>query len=143
MNVALESWKNTTSNTTRIKELLARLGPLSSREISEETGLSLNSLSQALRRMRVKNQRGKEVYISGWIKESDSDNYITKQCHAVYDLGDLPCKPKPPRASKSELNKAYRQRNKGAINSVFALATPPSKLHSIFNDTRRQSQSKD
>ena len=101
-----------------VRELLADVGPLTSREVAEffpETShWNVSSALSALRKAR-----NKQVYIKTWRRNLEGNR---EHIRAVYALGDKPDAKQPRALTNAE--RCQRRRNKQRIpkvNSVWAL----------------------
>lgn len=62
----------------------------------------------------------KRIYVIDWVYDGEDDARLYPR--AVYALGSEPDKPKPKPASNALNARRHRARQKGRVNSVFALA---------------------
>lgn len=95
-----------------MRELLATVGPLTTREAAEFFPQSTHQNVAAVMSTMRKAAR-KQVYIVEWTREKvDAREYL----RAVYTLGDRRDSPKPPRFTNAE--RCARRRAKNAIPKV-------------------------
>jgi hypothetical protein len=95
-----------------MRELLATVGPLTSREAAEFFPSSTHQDAAAVMSTMRRAAR-KQVYVCEWTRESDHGQTYLR---AVYALGDRRDSPKPPRLTNAE--RCARRRAKNAIPKV-------------------------
>lgn len=101
-----------------MRELLASVGPLTTREAAEFFSDSPHvNVSAVLSTMR--HGARKQVYIESWTRDNGHGKTYLR---AVYALGDQPDAKKPRNLSNSERCKRWKAKRRiPAINSVWAL----------------------
>lgn len=100
---------------TKILEMLAT--PMVSRDVAEELGISPSYARKLVSEMR----RRKLIHINAYRREELHGKLYPR---AVYAVGHRRSASKLKPLSTTEYNQRYRTRKRGAVPSVFSLATP-------------------
>ena len=104
-----------------VRGAIQEMGKASMRDIAEATGLPMSIVSARVGGMRAEGVT-RQLYISGWRRDSAGGYYWLR---ALYSLGKRGDAKKPPRLPKTETQARYYQKAAGrSLNSVFALAVP-------------------
>ena len=101
-----------------VRELLADVGPLTSREVAEffpeASHWNVSSALSALRRAR-----NKQVYIKTWRRNLEGNR---EHIRAVYALGNKPDARRPQAVTNAEKCQRWRKKQRiPTVNSVWAL----------------------
>jgi tRNA U54 and U55 pseudouridine synthase Pus10 len=109
----MSTWVFPWSRTARMLAALAD-GPMSTPEIAEELGLSVEQISPTVSR-----QVGKRIRIKTYAAVKPGD----AQLYAVYELVTVRARnqPKPARMPRAEVYRRYRANKRGRVSSVFEL----------------------
>jgi hypothetical protein len=109
------------SNWRLIKQALEESGPMSAREIAEETNINLRLVQGVLGYVRTETPNA--LYIIRWQHEQSPSRL---NLNAVYALGSKPDAKRPKRMSSAQRSKRWRHKTKSQVASVFHL---PTKMH--------------
>jgi hypothetical protein len=101
-------------------ECLREHGPMTYEDIVEETGIHAKTVRSVL-----STQHGTRCRITRWRRGSD----FYDSAMAVWAYGPGPDAAKPPRYTPTERDRRYRQRQRTAVNSVWALGSRMRDRH--------------
>ncbi len=104
-----------------VLEVLASVGPLTSREVSEFfAGSTHQDVSAILSSLRTAARR--RVHIGAWTRDNGHGKCALRP---VYALGDEPDAPRPPKLTNAEVTRRYRARHRvPKVNSVWTWRPP-------------------
>lgn len=95
-------------------EKALKFGPMTVRDLAEETGMSIDTIGAALKRMK----RFKKVYVSDWTREQPGR---LPRPRALYKLGRGKDRPKPEPYTNAENCERYRNKcNFGTFSPLSA-----------------------
>lgn len=98
-----------------VRDLLAAIGPLTSREVADYLGISHRVAANTLCHMRAAATR--TAYIESWTRDGPGKEYPRPQ----WMVGDKPDAKKPPRRKNSQKCREWREQVRGRVPSVFHL----------------------
>lgn len=108
--------KASAGNSLKVFTALQEHGPMTSREIAEETGLSANTVSTLVYKLK---RAPRVIYIASYVEQS-WDGLGVRPCPR-YAVGKLRDASKPAPLTRGEADKRYREWQKKRVPSVFSI----------------------
>ena len=115
--------KGSSGNPAIVFKALKDLGPMTNRELVEETGISDNKMSTILYKLRQKPKN--MIRISGWVDMPY--NGVNTRPLAQYAVGSKSDAPKPAPLGSAKVNRRIRAQKRIRVNSVFNLGNTDLK----------------
>lgn len=112
-------------NVRRVLEAISELGPMTAKDIAQETNIHVDSVSMVLTRCRLKHKNRsskaiKRVYIHSWVREAYfNDGKELVQHRMVFGLGSKKDAPKPKPQGNAERCKKSRDNKLRKVSNIF------------------------
>ena len=121
--------KGSSGNPAIVLKALTELGPMTNRELVEETGISSQTMGVVLFVLREKPKR--MIRITGWIDLPY--NGVNTRPLAQYGIGTNADAPKPPPLGHTAVSRRIRAQKRIRVNSVFNIGA--NNVNTLFAPT--------
>jgi hypothetical protein len=115
--------KGSSGNPAIVLKALKELGPMTNRELVEETGIASENMGVILYKLRKKPKR--MIRIAGWLDLPH--NGINTRPLAQYAIGNNADVPKPPPLGHAQVSRRIRAQKRVRVNSVFNIGNTDVK----------------
>jgi hypothetical protein len=119
--------KGSSGNPALILKTLAELGPMTNRELVEETGIRSQTVGVVLFVLRQKPKR--MIRIAAW--EYLAHDGVNTRPHAKYSIGSNNDAPKPPPLGHAAVSRRLRAQKRKRVNSIFSIGN--TDVNSLFS----------